>query len=479
MMKQDKTVKLLLFHKEPDRRLSAFMIFRDEMQTICKLYVNFIITHCDQNTRETLVNFAADHRTTYQSGVLAFKHLERMFAPSDINATQKATTEYMTIFPKNEETISNFNHRFNHKLRIAVICGYVTDAPTVIDHYLLLPSYRERSYNAVANKVSAHDTDETEISDKKSRSTRSKANKVTKHQQGFNQERSNNRSDSTTSQRPQTDITCYGCGKQGHAMNKCRTTSAKDRKAIWERMKENSHPQPSQAHATKTRRPPPNPLNSAQTIQESNRTRPQQYPSTTFNTDFLPTNTRPVQAPSHANAVRHMAYINAVHLPIQPRIIYYDTEVIIDSGTSDHMANDESKLFQVYPSIHDVQLPDGSILTSSLAGLMRVSCTCLDTNEEFIVPLTGTILIPGFTICLWSVTSFNDSGHEVIFGTSTIRVIMNKDTPDELEIRLNQPFQQDKTGRLFANMVHASLPPRKRTKVSMNLMHQRLQRCYY
>jgi hypothetical protein len=169
-----------------------------------------------------------------------------------------------------------------------------------------------------------------------------------------------------------------------------------------------------------------------------------------------------------------MAYINAVHLPIQPRIIFYNTEVIIDSGASDHMANDESKLFQVYPSIHDVQLPDGSILTSSLAGLMRVSCTCLDTDEEFIVPLTGTILIPGFTICLWSVTSFNDSGHEVIFGTSTIRVIMNKDTPDELEMRLNQPFHNDKTGRIFANMVHVSPPPRKRTKVSMNLLHQRL-----
>jgi hypothetical protein len=125
MMKQDKTVKLLTFHKEPDRRLSAFMIFRDEMQTICKLtpelersfrhilqirkprtvpandaLYTFIITHCDRNTRETLVNFAADHRTTFQSGILAFKHLERMFAPSDINATQKATTEYMTIFPK-------------------------------------------------------------------------------------------------------------------------------------------------------------------------------------------------------------------------------------------------------------------------------------------------------------------------------------------------------------------------------------------
>jgi hypothetical protein len=556
MMKRDTMIQELIFHKQPDKRLSVFILFRENLQTICKLtpelertfrhimhirkprtesandaLYTFIITHCDRHTRDTLVNFAAEHASKFQSGVLAFKHLERMYAPSDINATQKATTDYMTIYPRNEETISNFNRRFNLKLRIAVVCGHVTDAPTVIDHYLLkvqlmnkvavstkieilqskreteqsisstltsfyltdiqatfvrqedkrlsnmqdqLPSYQERSYPTRANKVSTTTTNDTTTSDKKSHSKCSKANNVNRRQQGFNNERSNNRSTSETSRRPQTDITCYGCGKQGHSLNKCRTTSPKDRKAIWERMQENSPPQPSQAHATKTRRPPPNPYNSAQTIQASNRTRPQQYPSTSIHTDFIPSNTQTVQAPSQANTVRHMAYINAVHLPIQPRVIYYDTEVIIDSGASDHMATNESKLFQIYSSIHDVQLPDGSILTSSLAGLMRVSCTCLDSGEVFIVPLIGTILIPGFTICLWSVTSFNDSGHDVIFGTSTIRVIMNKDTPDEIEMRLNQPFQQNKTGRIFANMVHVSEPPRKRTKVTMNLLHQRL-----
>jgi hypothetical protein len=170
-----------------------------------------------------------------------------------------------------------------------------------------------------------------------------------------------------------------------------------------------------------------------------------------------------------------MVIINAVQRPPLPQIVMYDEEIIIDSGASDHMCNNIQKLHHIYPAINDVQLPDGSIFTSKYAGLMQVFCTCLDTHTSFIIPLCSTILVPGFTTCLWSVTSFNDSGTKVIFGTSTIRIIMNKSTPSEFKIRLLRPFHKLKQQRIFANMVVVQAPaPRPKTIVHLELLHNRL-----
>jgi hypothetical protein len=170
-----------------------------------------------------------------------------------------------------------------------------------------------------------------------------------------------------------------------------------------------------------------------------------------------------------------MVIINAVQCPPLPKIVLYDDEIIIDSGASDHMCNDIQKLHHIYPSVNNIQLPNGSIITSKYAGLMRVFCTCLETHTSLTIPLYSTILVPGFTTCLWSVTSFNDSGHEVIFGTSTICIIMNKSTTSEFEIRLLRPFHKLKQQRIFANMVVVQAPaPRQKAIVHLELLHKRL-----
>ena len=92
------------------------------------------------------------------------------------------------------------------------------------------------------------------------------------------------------------------------------------------------------------------------------------------------------------------------------------------------------------------------------------------------MPLLNIIYVQGFTKCSWSVPAFAQSGHEVVFGTSTIRIVVNKDTPEEFTINLNHPYYRQRQEHVFANMVHTvpNPPASRKRKIDLELIHRRL-----
>ena len=71
---------------------------------------------------------------------------------------------------------------------------------------------------------------------------------------------------------------------------------------------------------------------------------------------------------------------------------------------------------------------------------MRISATDIDTNRRIVVPMTDTLLVPGLRTILWSVPALSRQGHQVIFGLSTVSIILHANTPRELTIRLKHPM---------------------------------------
>jgi len=98
----------------------------------------------------------------------------------------------------------------------------------------------------------------------------------------------------------------------------------------------------------------------------------------------------------------------------------------MDSGASNHMHPDQAQLTNVVPYFTDVILPDGADINVIEAGTLRVSCLDLLHKVRHIIPLLNTLHV--------------QCGHTIIFGDSTIRIIMHDGRPDSFELRLSHPF---------------------------------------
>ena len=123
-------------------------------------------------------------------------------------------------------------------------------------------------------------------------------------------------------------------------------------------------------------------------------------------------------------------------------ILIYEDNVNMDSGASDHMHPDRAQLTNVVPYFTDVILPKGANINVIEAGTLLVSCLNLLHKVRHIIPLLNTLHVPGLRTTLWSVIKFAQCGHTIIFGDSTIRIIMHDGRLDSFELRLSHPFYQ-------------------------------------
>ena len=122
------------------------------------------------------------------------------------------------------------------------------------------------------------------------------------------------------------------------------------------------------------------------------------------------------------------------------RFTIYNEEVLIDSGASDSMAPTSDLLDLIEGCYVTVLLADGSVRDVNHQGVMRVLAKDADTDQEYIVPVPDTLLVPGLRKVLWSVAQLTRQGHQVIFGDTTVSLKLHVNTPDEFTIGLSHPF---------------------------------------
>jgi hypothetical protein len=123
-------------------------------------------------------------------------------------------------------------------------------------------------------------------------------------------------------------------------------------------------------------------------------------------------------------------------------IVTYEDHVTLDSGASDHMHSRRKDLTDIVAFITDVILPNGADIKVTKAGILRVSCLDLFTRLRHTIPLLNTLHVLGLRTTLWSVIQFAQCGHTIIFGDTTIRIIMHEGCPDSFKLRLLHPFYQ-------------------------------------
>ena len=205
----------------------------------------------------------------------------------------------------------------------------------------------------------------------------------------------------------------------------CPTTSPKDRKRIYNERLRNRRTNNSRSSG-----------NTANT---------QRRPATNAAACTTPPGTTSSKLSTNANAnnASKISFINCVNTGssnTQGRIIPYDEDVIIDSSASDHIARDLSDLTDPYPFMAQVLLPDNSLSYSEVSGTMRIQTPSQRTGQHFVVPLFDALLVPAFSKRLWSVIAFTTSGHEIIFGDTTIQIIFNSKTPNKHILYLGHPY---------------------------------------
>jgi hypothetical protein len=175
----------------------------------------------------------------------------------------------------------------------------------------------------------------------------------------------------------------------------------------------------------------------------------------------------------------------------------YESDVIIDSGATEHMTGDLSHLDNQYPYYTSVTTADGSMCETTTAGIMRVQCECTVSKTIYNILLLNTLYVPNFRVNLWSVASFNASGHVMVFTCKSVHVIMHQGTPSEFTIYVRHPYHRTPKGiervPQYAHMARAipiqplSVPPTQipyqqsiirkdppKKKVLLELLHRRL-----
>jgi len=99
-------------------------------------------------------------------------------------------------------------------------------------------------------------------------------------------------------------------------------------------------------------------------------------------------------------------------------------------------------LTDVVPYITDVILPNGADIKVIKAGTLCVSCLDLLQRLWHTIPLLNTLHVLGLQTTLWSVIIFVQCGHTIVFGDTTICIIMHDGRPKSFELRLSHPFYQ-------------------------------------
>ena len=483
----------------------------------------FILSRVDTNFFNILTQLASENEEYRNNGHTAYKHILKICLPSDIEDKNSTLTNFLNMSMAPNEHISQFVARYNRQHDLLKRCGIKKSTGSIIDHFLQkvihirvarLQLYISITMNKRKEERSAHRHTELslmviqqelcrdyDLELQQNRRTQnftttmppirhSRANVV--HRTHTNQQSRDSRFNNNKNK---SSITCYGCNRTGHSLKECRSTSSQKKREIFNRInginnRNNHNINATTPHQHNNTRPPTTIAANAITSDSTVATQPT---SNTTNVPIIRTEGSSHRQRSSANHARR-AYCNmafpSTHdnvydspydspyflsdsdLPSRP--VLYNQEVILDSGASDHMANTLDVLYNLHPTYVDVQLPDGSLCPCTQAGNMLVSTYDKITGERRLLELKEVLYVPGFTLCLWSVTAFTQHGHSVEFDDDSVHITLFRNQPDALHITLEQPFQQQQQRKIFANMAQSN-----KKKISIEIMHKRLGHCAF
>ena len=315
----------------------------------------------------------------------------------------------------------------------------------------------------------------------------------------------------------QFPYSCYGCQQVGHMLKECRTTSEGDKQRIYDMMRATrnspkmglkaTHPKLRAANQATAKSPKWRPSSpyptaiSAKPSKHQTKTKPSSTTKTTFSKDTkLPPLTKPpkmsyaaaaLRAPkkriAHANVAttlngRRIAYCGSastLHHPVESDVedpfekelpplyddqvvenpnvqtVLYEDCVVIDSGASDCMSPLLRYLTLIRNVFAAVCLADGTLHDVNYQGKMCIRATDIRTGRPTVIPMLETLYVPGLKNVLWSVSALTEQGHQVIFGFSTVRIVLHADSENPVTIHLNKPILTDNGSVKFAS--HAQL----------------------
>ena len=274
---------------------------------------------------------------------------------------------------------------------------------------------------------------------------------------------------------------CWGCKQTDHILRNCPTTSEQDKKRLYEMRRVGGKPDHKRIAASSRAAPLPNQIRNTRPSGQlpspkgsnGNKKKAVSFknPEVTQSRSYAQVaSSRDSRAQATASAARRVAFANLansdserqppremdlpdpydIHPPeigtdnVQPnpdsKTVFYEEAVLLDSGASDCMVWSFAFLDLIRTAYVTVCLADGTVHDCNYQGLMRISATDIETNRRTVVPMTDTLLVPGLRTILWSVPALSRQGHQVIFGLSTVSVVLHANTQRELTIRLRHPM---------------------------------------
>ena len=275
-----------------------------------------------------------------------------------------------------------------------------------------------------------------------------------------------------------SNVVCWGCGRVGHTLMQCYTTSEEDKRKIMEdrrrirkpggddtataakatkqeilkrfySKKPKSKGDESKGKTSKTVSFADKSRASAASSEKKGSSQAQSYAGAAMANPIRATcsmavagSKRKVNPPReqdiedpHGDPYPVLAP-GVVCLNNDSREVVYEEEVLLDSGASHNMVNAVRHLHLIELAFAVVSLADGSIQNCQFRGLMRILATDIETGEQVTFPMPDTSLVPGLRTVLWSVAALSAQGHEVIFGDTAVTIALHAGTERQLMIRL-------------------------------------------
>ena len=184
---------------------------------------------------------------------------------NDLDYQQHAINAFNTVRLKEEETIFSFNKRFGYLYHNVAACGIkMTDEeqaqiylralrlhrdPRILyevkSQYEKLEKGRSKGLTEIQrlllheeelSQSQDYTTRPTTRRDPKSRPTAHANNVTRQHKKAMATQSNKIHNSKRTSLGP-----CHGCGKQGHLLRDCKTTSEADKKCIWDMIRSSKH----------------------------------------------------------------------------------------------------------------------------------------------------------------------------------------------------------------------------------------------
>jgi hypothetical protein len=122
------------------------------------------------------------------------------------------------------------------------------------------------------------------------------------------------------------------------------------------------------------------------------------------------------------------------------------------------------------PHLTDVIIADGSISQSTHIGSVHVQVFCKYHQKDYTIELQNCLCVPGFRNTLWSVPAFAQSGHRIIFDANIVRIILNAEQPNQLEIHIAPPFAHQSQISYDPHMAFANTAAQKQPDSTSNLL---------